>query len=231
MLLRIARRCSKAQARLLKRSRGIGRRTADSVSFCSRRPLGLSVSSFATSSAPREDPGPVYDSAFGNSLRYLKVFSISSCLFTATCGPVLVFGPELLGEAMSTYPLIVRASIGGTCIVTSFGCTTLLNFMFKPYVTRAERDPDSGMLNVSTISLFGRQKVNKIDPDNIVVESPHPLSTFVDSATGRSYFVHTDAKEGDNADALRELMPMLAGMLQPVSEGSGGNADEGDGTP
>eukprot|EP00466_Bigelowiella_natans_P005313 jgi/Bigna1/136824/aug1.36_g11532 len=179
-----------------------------------------------------EEEEKIYVAPFAQPVRALKLFSITSCVFSIACTPVLIFL-----STTSSVPFGAKIGIGATVVAAAVGTTSVLNWLFKPYVLRMERKDDK--LIVSTLTFFGRKQerdyvLNGDDgynDDNVDeslktlpdVKITHPMSNWINTRTQSAFYVHTNWTEGD--EVIRHLMPML-----PLDSDEQLKESDGDGT-
>ncbi|GAB5367462.1 hypothetical protein AAMO2058_001232200 [Amorphochlora amoebiformis] len=144
---------------------------------------------------------PKYVAPFAKPARVLKVFSVTSCFFSLGCTPVLV----LLGS--ESIPIGARAAVGVSVVTAAIGTTAVLNWLFKPYVIEMSRKDGEKTLEVSTMTFLGRRQTEIVHPEDVLIESNHPMSNWVSARSGKGYYIHTNWKEGE--EIVRDLMPML----------------------
>jgi len=161
-----------------------------------------------------EDSGAdgIYKAPFATPVRMLKIFSVTSCIFSMASTPVLVFLSD------SDIPFGARAGIGATVVFAALGTTAVLNWMFKPYALEIRRSQeDNQSLLITTLTFFGRKKIEEMNVEKVEVGTTHPMSNIVNKETGNGFYVHTNWAEGESV--VRSLLPMLP--LDSDSEGSG----------
>lgn len=134
----------------------------------------------------------VYEGPLSNTVKYIKTFSLATCIATLIGTPILViYGKEKVPKAG-------KIAVGATVLLIGTSTTFILHWFTRVYVHRMFYNPLSSSFAVETMNIVARRRTTHFPVDHIQYPlSERAFSTF--SAEGKSYFLHMELKEAELA--------------------------------
>ena len=126
----------------------------------------------------------IYTAPLKGAIRTVKVFSLSTATAAVLGGPVLVW----LGNP--SVPLSGRIIMSSLVMLVGISTTALLHWLVKGYVIRMYYNEETKMVQLYTLSVFGRKKLHEFNISEARPPSATAFSSF--QARGKSYFVHAE---------------------------------------
>lgn len=144
------------------------------------------------------DTGIVYYGPISNTIKKVKLLSLSTCCLSVSLGPVITFmtSPEM--------NVILKGGVASTVIFLSASTTAALHWFVSPYVHRLRWQPGSDSFDVEMMSWLATLVPRKIKFADIrPAETQRPFVTF--KANDNFYFV--DVEHCNNKALLQKLTP------------------------
>ncbi|CAM6129006.1 unnamed protein product [Calypogeia fissa] len=140
----------------------------------------------------------VYEGAFSDTLRRVKLLSLTTCCLSIAGGPIITFftSPDL--------PVILKGALASTMVCLSASTTGALHWFAGPYVHKLTWNPGDKEVEVEVLSWFATRIKKKFKLSDI--RTPYtnrPLVTF--SANNEYYFIDKD--NFPNQELLDKLLP------------------------
>ncbi|KAK7380752.1 hypothetical protein VNO78_33269 [Psophocarpus tetragonolobus] len=145
-----------------------------------------------------KETGVVYYGPISNTIKKVKLLSLSTCCLSVSLGPVITFmtSPDM--------NVIMKGAVASTVIFLSASTTAALHWFVSPYIHKLRWQPGSDSFEVEMLSWLATSipktvKFSDIRPP----ETNRPFVTF--KANGNFYFV--DAEHCHNKALLARLTP------------------------
>lgn len=145
-----------------------------------------------------KDDNVVYYGPISDTIRKVKLLSLSTCCLSVSLGPVITFltSPEL--------NVIVKGAVGATVIFISATTTATLHWFASPYVHKLKWKPGSDSFEVEVLSWLATYLPRTIQFSDIKFpDTNRPYVTF--KANGNYYFIDTERFQ--NKALLARLTP------------------------
>ena len=134
----------------------------------------------------------VYEGPLSNTVKYIKTFSLATCVASLIGAPILM----LYGK--KSVPLAGKIAIGATVIIMGTTTTLILHWFTRVYVHRMFYNPYQKSFAVETMNLIARRRTTYFPVEHIQYPiAERAFSTF--SAQGKNYFLHMELKEAELA--------------------------------
>ncbi|GER40368.1 transmembrane protein 70 homolog [Striga asiatica] len=149
-----------------------------------------------------EEPGIVYHGPISNTIKKVKLLSLSTCCLSVSLGPVITFmtSPDM--------NVILKGAVASTVIFLSASTTAALHWFVSPYVHRLRWRPGSDEFEVEMMTWLATYAPRTIKFADIrPPETNRPFVSF--KANGDFYFV--DAEHCHNKALLAKLTPSKQG--------------------
>lgn len=145
-----------------------------------------------------KDSGVVYYGPISNTIKKVKLLSLSTCCLSVSLGPVITFmtSPEM--------NVILKGAVASSVIFLSASTTAALHWFVSPYVHKLRWQPGSDSFEVEMMSWLATYIPKTIKFADIrPPETNRPFVTF--KANGKFYFI--DAEHCHNKALLAKLTP------------------------
>lgn len=145
-----------------------------------------------------KDSGVVYHGPISNTIKKVKLLSLSTCCLSVSLGPVITFmtSPEM--------NVILKGAVASSVIFLSASTTAALHWFVSPYVHKLRWQPGSDSFEVEMMSWLATYIPKTIKFADIrPPETNRPFVTF--KANGKFYFI--DAEHCHNKALLAKLTP------------------------
>ncbi|XP_075513546.1 uncharacterized protein LOC142548848 [Primulina tabacum] len=142
--------------------------------------------------------GVVYCGPISNTIKKVKLLSLSTCCLSVSLGPVITFmtSPDM--------NVILKGAVASTVIFLSASTTAALHWFVSPYIHKLRWQPGSDSFEVEMLSWLATHLRRTIKFADIRhAETKRPFVTF--KANGKFYFV--DAEHCHNKALLAKLTP------------------------
>lgn len=134
----------------------------------------------------------VYEGPLSNTVKYIKTFSL------ATCVASLIGAPILMVYGKKSIPLAGKIAVGATVIIMGTTTTLILHWFTRVYVHRMFYNPYQKSFAVETMNLIARRRTTYFPVEHIQYPiAERAFSTF--NAQGKNYFLHMELKEAELA--------------------------------
>ncbi|KAL3677434.1 hypothetical protein R1sor_027382 [Riccia sorocarpa] len=140
----------------------------------------------------------VYIGAMSDTVRRVKMLSLSTCCLSVFGGPFVTFftNPEL--------SVIMKGALCSTMVVLSASTTFALHWFASPYIHKLTWVPGSNEVDVEVLSWLATKLKRKIKLSDIRTPyTQRPLVTF--AANNEYYFIDKDSFP--NKELLDKLLP------------------------
>jgi hypothetical protein len=144
---------------------------------------------FSSSSTHNPPAITIYNGKFASKLRWLRILSLSSSIFSSIGFPLLIYL-----DVANPIPMAAKVGITSTIIFASVSSTIFLSIICSPYVTQMTLCKDHPDINKCTIeatrvSLFGRQYTTKFTPNDVrlLKSTLMPFASFQVDGKGTFY--------------------------------------------
>ncbi|XP_073271660.1 uncharacterized protein [Primulina huaijiensis] len=144
------------------------------------------------------DRGVVYYGPISNTIKKVKLLSLSTCCLSVSLGPVITFmtSPDM--------NVILKGAVASTVIFLSASTTAALHWFVSPYIHKLRWQPGSDSFEVEMLSWLATHLPRTIKFADIrPAETKRPFVTF--KANGSLYFV--DVEHCHNKALLAKLTP------------------------
>lgn len=146
----------------------------------------------------QKDTGVVYHGPISNTIKNVKLLSLSTCCLSVSLGPVITF---MTSQDMN---VILKGAVASTVIIFSASTTAALHWFVSPYVHKLRWQPGSDSFEVEMMSWLATYLPRTIKFADIrPPETNRPYVSF--KANGNFYFV--DAEHCHNKALLAKLTP------------------------
>ncbi|RDX67974.1 hypothetical protein CR513_53092, partial [Mucuna pruriens] len=145
-----------------------------------------------------KETGVVYYGPISNTIKKVKLLSLSTCCLSVSLGPVITFmtSPDM--------NVILKGAVASTVIFLSASTTGALHWFVSPYIHKLRWQPGSDSFEVEMLSWLATSIPKTIKFADIrPPETKRPFVTF--KANGNFYFV--DAEHCHNKALLARLTP------------------------
>lgn len=145
-----------------------------------------------------KETGVVYHGPISNTIKKVKLLSLSTCCLSVSLGPVITFmtSPDM--------NVILKGALASTVIFLSASTTGALHWFVSPYIHKLRWQPGSDSFEVEMLSWLASSIPRTIKFSDIrPPETQRPFVTF--KANGSFYFV--DAEHCHNKALLARLTP------------------------
>ncbi|KAL3520701.1 hypothetical protein ACH5RR_018850 [Cinchona calisaya] len=145
-----------------------------------------------------KDSGVVYYGPISNTIKKVKLLSLSTCCLSVSLGPVITFmtSPDM--------NVILKGAVASSVIFLSASTTAALHWFVSPYVHKLRWQPGSDSFEVEMMSWLATYLPKTIKFADIrLPETNRPFVTF--KANGKFYFI--DAEHCHNKALLVKLTP------------------------
>ena len=134
----------------------------------------------------------VYEGPLSSTVKYIKTFSLATCVASLIGTPVLImYGKE-------SVPRAGKIAVGATVLLMGTSTTIILHWFTRVYVHRMYFNPVKSSFAVETMNIIARKRTAYFPVDHIQYPlSERAFSTF--SAEGNKYFLHMELKEAELA--------------------------------
>ena len=134
----------------------------------------------------------VYEGPLSNTVKYIKTFSLATCVASLIGAPILImYGKE-------SVPTAGKIAVAATVLLMGTSTTIILHWFTRVYVHRMYYNPVKSSFAVETMNLIARKRTTYFPVDHIQYPlSERAFSTF--SAEGSKYFLHMELKEAELA--------------------------------
>ncbi|XP_073037365.1 uncharacterized protein [Primulina eburnea] len=144
------------------------------------------------------DTGVVYYGPISNTIKKVKLLSLSTCCLSVSLGPVITF---MTSPGMN---VILKGAVASTVIFLSASTTAALHWFVSPYIHKLRWQPGSDSFEVEMLSWLATHLPRTIKFADIrPAETKRPFVTF--KANGSLYFV--DVEHCHNKALLAKLTP------------------------
>ncbi|MCD7451427.1 hypothetical protein HAX54_011736 [Datura stramonium] len=145
-----------------------------------------------------KDDGVVYYGPISNTIKKVKLLSLSTCCLSVSLGPVITF------MTSTDSNVILKGAVASTVIFFSASTTAALHWFVSPYIHKLRWKPGSDSFEVEMMSWLATYIPKTIKFADIrPPETNRPFVTF--KANGNFYFV--DAEHCHNKALLAKLTP------------------------
>ncbi|QCD93734.1 uncharacterized protein LOC114182715 [Vigna unguiculata] len=147
---------------------------------------------------PDKETGIVYHGPISNTIKKVKLLSLSTCCLSVSLGPVITFmtSPDM--------NVILKGAVASSVIFLSASTTAALHWFVSPYIHKLRWQPGSDSFEVEMLSWLATSIPKTIKFSDIrPPETQRPFVTF--KANGNFYFV--DAEHCHNKALLARLTP------------------------
>ncbi|XP_016488600.1 uncharacterized protein LOC107808588 [Nicotiana tabacum] len=145
-----------------------------------------------------KDGGVVYYGPISNTIKKVKLLSLSTCCLSVSLGPVITF------MTSTDSNVILKGAVASTVIFFSASTTAALHWFVSPYIHKLTWKPGSDSFEVEMMSWLATYIPKTIKFSDIrPPETNRPFVTF--KANGSFYFV--DAEHCHNKALLAKLTP------------------------
>jgi transmembrane protein 70 len=138
----------------------------------------------------------VYEGAMADTLRRVKVLSITTCCLSVAGGPLVTFftSPDL--------SVIAKGAVASMMVMLSASTTAALHWFASPYVRKLTWTPGSNEMEVEVLSWIATPLRRTIKLSDVKTPmTQRPVVTF--AANGNFYYVDKD--NFPNAELLKKL--------------------------
>lgn len=145
-----------------------------------------------------QDSGVVYHGPISNTIKKVKLLSLSTCCLSVSLGPVITFmtSPDM--------NVILKGAVASSVIFLSASTTLALHWFVSPYIHKLRWQPGSDTFEVDMMTWLATFVPKTIKFSDIrLPETNRPFVTF--KANGEFYFV--DADHCHNKALLARLTP------------------------
>ncbi|CAJ1947774.1 unnamed protein product [Sphenostylis stenocarpa] len=145
-----------------------------------------------------KETGVVYYGPISNTIKKVKLLSLSTCCLSVSLGPVITFmtSPDM--------NVILKGAVASSVIFLSASTTAALHWFVSPYIHKLRWQPGSDSFEVDMLSWLATSIPKTIKFSDIrPPETNRPFVTF--KANGNFYFV--DAEHCHNKALLARLTP------------------------
>ncbi|KAL6501105.1 hypothetical protein OROHE_025302 [Orobanche hederae] len=149
-----------------------------------------------------KETGIVYHGPITNTIKKVKLLSLSTCCLSVSLGPVITFmtSPDM--------NVILKGAVASSVIFLSASTTAALHWFVSPYVHKLRWQPGSDTFEVEMMSWLATYVPKTIKFADIrYPETKRPFVSF--KANGDFYFV--DAEHCQNKALLAKLTPSKQG--------------------
>ncbi|TMW95616.1 hypothetical protein EJD97_008577 [Solanum chilense] len=145
-----------------------------------------------------KDGGVVYYGPISNTIKNVKLLSLSTCCLSVSLGPVVTF------MTSTDSNVILKGAVASTVIFFSASTTAALHWFVSPYIHKLRWKPGSDSFEVEMMSWLATFMPKTIKFADIKhPDTNRPYVTF--KANGNFYFV--DAEHCPNKALLAKLTP------------------------
>lgn len=152
-----------------------------------------------------KDSGVVYYGPISNTIKKVKLLSLSTCCLSVSLGPVITFmtSPDM--------NVIIKGAVASSVIFLSASTTAALHWFVSPYVHNLRWQPGSDSFEVDMMSWLASFTSKTIKFSDIrLPETNRPYVTF--KANGNFYYV--DPEHCANKALLARLTPTKSGAQE-----------------
>ncbi|XP_076921151.1 uncharacterized protein LOC143582486 [Bidens hawaiensis] len=145
-----------------------------------------------------KDSGVVYHGPISNTIKKVKLLSLSTCCLSVSLGPVITFmtAPDM--------NVILKGAVASSVIFLSASTTLALHWFVSPYIHKLRWQPGSDSFEADMMTWLATFVTKTIKFSDIrLPETNRPFVTF--KANGEFYFV--DADHCHNKALLARLTP------------------------
>ncbi|XP_071712073.1 uncharacterized protein [Rutidosis leptorrhynchoides] len=145
-----------------------------------------------------QDSKVVYHGPISNTIKKVKLLSLSTCCLSVSLGPVITFmtSPDM--------NVILKGAVASSVIFLSASTTLALHWFVSPYIHKLRWQPGSDTFEVDMMTWLATFVTKTIKFSDIrLPETNRPFVTF--KANGEFYFV--DADHCHNKALLARLTP------------------------
>ncbi|KAI3705556.1 hypothetical protein L1987_75795 [Smallanthus sonchifolius] len=145
-----------------------------------------------------KDSGVVYHGPISNTIKKVKLLSLSTCCLSVSLGPVITFmtSPDM--------NVILKGAVASSVIFLSASTTLALHWFVSPYIHKLRWQPGSDTFEADMMTWLATFVSKTIKFSDIrLPETNRPFVTF--KANGEFYFV--DADHCHNKALLARLTP------------------------
>lgn len=145
-----------------------------------------------------KDSGVIYYGPISNTIKKVKLLSLSTCCLSVSLGPVITFmtSPDM--------NVIIKGAVASSVIFLSASTTLALHWFVSPYIHKLRWQPGSDTFEVDMMTWLATFVTKTIKFSDIrLPETNRPFVTF--KANGEFYFV--DADHCHNKALLARLTP------------------------
>eukprot|EP00794_Sanderia_malayensis_P019161 gene19161-21081_t len=137
-----------------------------------------------------EDFKLVYEGPLSRTVKYVKTFSLATCVASVLGCPVLVmFGKE-------SVPFVGKIALAATVLMMGTTTTFILHWFTRVYVHRMFYNPHENTFAVETMNLLAQKKMTHIPVEHVEYPiSEKAFCTF--KAGGKDYFLHMELREAE----------------------------------
>ena len=134
----------------------------------------------------------VYEGPLSDTVKYIKTFSLATCVASLIGTPILVmYGKDKIPKAG-------KIAVAATVLLMGTSTTFILHWFTRVYVHRMYYNPVKSSFAVETMNIVARKRTTYFPVDHIQYPlSERAFSTF--SAEGKNYFLHMELKEAELA--------------------------------
>nr|KYP49723.1 hypothetical protein KK1_028499 [Cajanus cajan] len=160
--------------------------------------ISIGPHSGGQSSEGDKETGVVYYGPISNTIKKVKLLSLSTCCLSVSLGPVITFmtSPDM--------NVILKGAVASTVIFLSASTTGALHWFVSPYIHKLRWQPGSDSFEVEMLSWLATYIPKTIKFSDIrPPETNRPFVTF--KANGNFYFV--DTEHCHNKALLARLTP------------------------
>ncbi|KAK4436009.1 hypothetical protein Salat_0764600 [Sesamum alatum] len=153
-----------------------------------------------------KETGIVYYGPISNTIKKVKLLSLSTCCLSVSLGPVITFmtSPDM--------NVILKGAVASSVIFLSASTTAALHWFVSPYVHKLRWQPGSDSFEVEMMSWLATYLPKTIKFADIrPPETNRPFVSF--KANGNFYFV--DAEHCHNKALLAKLTPQKQARESP----------------
>ncbi|KAL4556797.1 hypothetical protein LXL04_034959 [Taraxacum kok-saghyz] len=150
-----------------------------------------------------KDTGVIYYGPISNTIKKVKLLSLSTCCLSVSLGPVITFmtSPDM--------NVIIKGAVASSVIFLSASTTLALHWFVSPYVHKLRWQPGSDTFEVDMMTWLATFVTKTIKFSDIrLPQTNRPFVTF--KANGEFYFV--DADHCHNKALLARLTPSAKPM-------------------
>ncbi|XP_076936799.1 uncharacterized protein LOC143604102 [Bidens hawaiensis] len=145
-----------------------------------------------------KDSGVIYHGPISNTIKKVKLLSLSTCCLSVSLGPVITFmtSPDM--------NVILKGAVASSVIFLSASTTLALHWFVSPYIHKLRWQPGSDSFEADMMTWLATFVTKTIKFSDIrLPETNRPFVTF--KANGEFYFV--DADHCHNKALLARLTP------------------------